>query len=181
MNRNPTMVTAVTFVAGMLAAGGLVFAQSASTGHDVVMRVQGVSMLTLNNDSPLALTVRAPAGSAAPATGATDASKRLFYTVVAEAGRNRKIRVRLEGAAPRGTELRVQAIPATPGIGRPAAESITLSGAEQTLMSEIGSCATGRSQGDGVALRYSLVPVDPSRLVADSMAFGRVVYTIADD
>ena len=158
------------------------FAQSKdSATQTVIMQVAEFSVLDITG-SPSKLTVYHPGmGGLDPLSGSDD-STFARYTVIAQESRTRSISVNwgLSDSAPPGCSLWLEAFPSgrtNEGQGR----SLKLSSFPQTLIENIGSCATGIAASSGARLKYSLRVDDVTRLSSGSTSSAVIVLTISDE
>jgi len=114
------------------------------------------------NGAPVNLTLVAPvAGSSLPIV--SNSNMYLRISSIVPGNTKRKVSVRISsGAVPAGTRLTLGTAASTSssGAGKRGVVSptITLSGAEQTIISDIGSCYTGTGYTDGYRLTYTWGP-----------------------
>ena len=160
-------------------AGARGFAQAKTASHQVSFSVVGMTSLSLNDSSPIALNLYVPTDGGFP-QGETDTSKGLKYTVLNPPGSNSRIQVSMIGTMPKGTALRVEAIGGRPELGAAVPGGVAISNREQDLITDIPSCYTGRFAPDGVALRYSFVAVEPSEIEVGAGTEVTIRYTISD-
>jgi hypothetical protein len=158
---------------------GIVFAAD-SGSHNVIMQVLNVCKINLNSTATITLTTIAPVNGGDPVTGQTDNTKLLQYTSLVPAAQTRRITANWGGAdaAPAGTSLLLQATSVPAGCGTAAAQ-ITLSAAAQSIVTAIGSCATGVGV-NGAALTYSFNIVNVNNLVVGASSTVTVTLTLTD-
>ena len=165
-------------LAGLVLVAALAAAEGGSASHQVVMRVLGVSGIALNDTSPILLNLRVPQEGGGVPVGDTDSSKRLWYSSPAAPGETRCIQAHLEGSAPAGADLRVEAVSVQTGAGQAVNGGIVLSAVARDIVTGIPTVFTGRGAGSGAQLRYTLQAADPSRLRIGESATATVVYTL---
>ena len=149
---------------------GSAFAATDTASHDVTITVSEVVLLELNDSTGISLSTTSPgAGSAGlSVTGETDSTKRLYYTSLVSSGTTRTITAEIDSAITLpGLALQLSSTAAggTEGSG---AGAVTLSTTPQTIVSNIGSCATGNTASDGANLTYTLVVTDENALQVDA-------------
>jgi hypothetical protein len=160
------------------------FAASDTATHDVTMNVNEVVLIDLNDTGTLTLNTVAPANGGEDVTGETDnTSKLLQYTSLVAAGTTRNIQVSwsgaLDGACPAGTHLEAEANSAPAGCGSVVGGGVTVSGVDQNIITNIGSCATGTG-ANGAVMEYRLVVDTVSSLVVGDTTSVRLVFTLTD-
>jgi len=153
-------------IGGLLVAGAVgVFAQTADDSHDITVAIAGVATLELNDTSTITLSTSAPAAGSAgdPVAGDTDATKRLYYTLLTSAAQS--IQASISAAAPAGTSIDLVASNVLAANGTAVGGGITLSGTDQDIITGITSTATTRVLANVPLLTYTLQVDDPSLLV----------------
>ena len=175
----------VLLVAALIAVGAVgAFAASDSASHDIVLNVQEIAVIGLNDGSPITLSTSntiVPGADPSSAGDDVNASKLLQYTSVVQRGTTRSISVALgTTGVPSGTELTVEAtsMPSAANVGTATGE-VVLSAAAGTLITGIGSTATGAG-ASGVELTYRYRITDVSAIATDDDATVTVVYTLTD-
>ena len=177
MRRLVTIILSILWsVMFIFVASGL----SDSTSHDVILQVNEIALIDLNNAGSITLTTNAPALGGEDPAGDTDASKLLQYTSLVAAGLTRNITVEWGAAdsAPAGTSLDVEAtsVPVNCGTGGVLR---TISNVAQTIITNIGSCATGTG-ANGSELTYTFNVDTVSSLVVGSSSTVTVTFTLTD-
>lgn len=169
-------------LAVLLVLGGLgAFAQTDS--HPVTINVVAIAVIDLNDDGNITFNTSAPAnpgedpGPTALAP-ATDATKRLWYTVCTAAANYRITVARGAVAPPTGTTLAVEATSAEGGSR--VVGGVTITAGAQDIVTGIDSIATGRTGGDGTALEYRFWVDTPTALNAGDTAIVTVTYTLTN-
>jgi hypothetical protein len=158
---------------------GIVFADD-STAHDVILNVNEVCLIDLNSTATITLNTVAPAAGGMDPTGETDATKLLQYTSLVPSGQSRNITANWGGtdSAPAGTSLRLEVTSVPAGCGTAGAQ-ITMSDTAQSIVTAIGSCATGIG-ANGAALLYTFSVDDVSQLVVGASETVTVTLTLTD-
>jgi len=161
------LVLAVVLV--LVAAGA--FAQT--TAHTVTITIAKVGVIGLNDTTDITFTTSAPVlpGDPVQVTPASDASKRLYYTCVNDAGKTRHITVGSDIAIPAGTSLTVTPVTAG-GAGTAVGAPVPIGTVAADLVTAIGSVATGRVAGtSGTGLTYNFA-------LTGAAAVGTTVVTV---
>jgi hypothetical protein len=160
---------------------GVAAADTDSDSHDVLMNVNEIAVMELNDSSQISLTVVPPTLGGDPPVDDSDNSKLLHYTSVVASGNTRTITAEWgpADAAPAGTSLKLEAtgVPANCGS---AAGQIDVSNSATTIISGIGSCATGRG-ANGAELTYTLSVDDAAQLVAGDSQTATITLTLTED
>jgi len=170
----------VVVIAGMFLLGlsGIGMAQTGSDNHTVTIVINEIAEINVTTAS-ITLTVTAPGTPGADPQGDTDNTTYLQYTSTVASGQTRTIDAKLDAAMLSGLSLAVQA---TPGSGEgTSAGSVTLSTTDQSVITSIGSCATGTGGTDGAQVTYTLSVTDPTQLTINAGANYTVTYTLTDD
>ena len=156
-----------------------VFALSDTASHTVTMQVNEIALIDLNDITAITLTTNAPTNGGEAVTGDTDGSKLLQYTSLVAAGLTRNITVQADLAtpAPAGTSLKLAAV--VPGGCGTAAPQVTITNAAQSLITAIGSCATGTG-ASGAALTYTFSVDTVALLVVGATTSPTITFTLAD-
>ena len=172
------LLTAVLllWLAGMETA----FSASDTASHSVTMIVNEIALIGLNNTAPITLEMGTSTSTGEAPRDVTDNGKLLQYTSLVPDGATRSI-IAAWGAsdvAPAGTSLKLQStsVPADCGT---AASQITISGTAQSIITNIGSCATGVGV-NGAELTYTLSVDDFTQLTASDSKTVTITYTLID-
>jgi len=169
------VVLVVSFCVVGLTGVGL--AQTAN--HNVTITIGDIGVIGLNNTTAVALSITAPGTPGADPTGSSDNGKRLQYTSTVN-GTQRTVTAVLDAGAPNGTQLTLEAQSVPAGAGTSGGIK-TLSTSAETIISAIGSCATGTG-ANGAILNYVLSVSDVSQLAHNGAgATVTVTFTISDD
>jgi hypothetical protein len=171
-------VLVLTIMVLMIGSVG-VFALSDTASHVVTMQVNEIALIDLNDTGAITLTTTAPAAGGDAVTGDSDATKLLQYTSLVATGLTRTITVQADLAipAPAGTSLKLAAV--VPGGCGTAAAQVTITNAAQSLITAIGSCATGTG-ASGAALTYTFSVDTVSSLVVGATTSPTITFTLAD-
>jgi len=158
-------------------------AGTAEASHSITLNVNEIAVMGLNDTGSITLETGStvdPGANPTTIAAATNSDKYLKYTSIVNDGATRSITVALSTGVPAGTQLTVQAADAgTTGDGTPVGSAVTLSTTDQNLITGIGSCATGTT--NGADLTYSYTITDVTLLEEDSDATITVTYTLTDD
>ena len=163
----------------MISFGSLAFALSDTAAHDVTMQVTEIALLGLNNATAITLTTDSLTINAGEnPIGDTDTSKLLQYTSLVPSTTSRNISVQWGGtdAAPAGTSLKLEA---TSAPGGASAGQVTLSSVGQSLITGIGSIATGTG-ANGAALTFTFSVDTVGSLVVGDNQTVTITYTLTD-
>ena len=168
------LVTALSLLALSL------FAANDVATHSVTMNVNEVVLVDLNDATTIVLSTIAPANGGELPTGSTDSTKLLQYTSLVASGLTRTLTVQWGGAdaAPAGTSLKLEATSVPAGCGTAAAQ-VTISPTGQSLITGIGSCATGTG-ASGAALDFTFSIDDVNSLVVGESKTVTLTYTLTD-
>ena len=165
---------------GFLLAAGIVFSGQDTVRQTVALRVSAFGSLSVSGNPHLILGLDAAPGALSETE---DSSSILSYTSTVGPGQHRSISAQMgeTDSAPAGCALSLRA---SPGQGRTAGRSagdVVLGAAPQTIVTDIGSCATDLDgpQG-GAVLRYRLSVVLPTALIAGESRSVTVTFTIMD-
>ena len=156
------------------------FGLNDSTSHDINLEVNEIVAIDLNNTSTLTLSTIAPVNGGEPITGSTDNSKLLQYTSLVSAGTTRNITANLGlgDTVPAGTSLSLEATNVPANCGSSSGQ-ITLSSIAQSIISNIGSCATGIGI-NGAELTYILQVDDMLSLIVGDNQTVTITFTLTD-
>jgi len=131
--------------------------------------------------NPGNLEVQAPASGGETPDNPFDDSTYAVYTSVVGSGQARQITAEwgATDSAPSGTSLKLE-VTELAGVNEgSAAAEITMSDTPQSIITGIGSCATGTGIG-GAKLKYTLSVDDVTQLVAGSSESVTITLTLAD-
>ncbi len=164
----------------LIGLGSLAFALTSTDSHDVTMQVTEIALLGLNDTTSVTLTTIQPGGAGLNPTGSSDSSKKLHYTSLVPSGQTRNITVQWGGtdAAPAGTSLSLEAV-SVPANSGTATGPVIMSNTGQSLVSNIGSCATGIGV-NGTALTYTFNIDTPSSLLVGDNKTVTITFTLTD-
>lgn len=160
----------------------LASAQTDTASHTVTMTVNAIAVLDITGGN-INLIIEAPGTGGQTPSNDTDTTCRLQYTTTVASSLTRTITVAWGGsdAAPAGTSLRVQVAPSGQTNEGSTAGQRTISSSAQTVITGIGSCATGTSGSSGALLTYTLSVDTMTSLVAGESQSATVTYTLTDD
>lgn len=199
LKQNHTTMKKVTFTLVLslcaFAASSKLNAQDTNTdNHTIAITIPEVALVDIepaaNKNITLGFTAPTEAGLPVVTSG-TDNTLWLNYSSIKSAtDATRNVSVRLDALVP-GIDIRVTAATATGAgggtLGVPSAQ-LTLSAADQTLISGIGSAYTGDGANNGHNLTYDLAPGTGTGTVAayadleaTTTAVATVTYTISDN
>lgn len=158
--------------------------------HPLSLTMPQISLITIMpNNSAITLALGIPTSPGEKpldnVSEARDSSKWLNYTCSTRGRRSRRrVDVQItQGAIPSGLKISVKAEAIRPHgsgqRGRPT-QTIWLSSASQTLVTDIGNCHTGRGAQRGHRLVYQLKLDDFNTLDAEPSTSITVTYTISD-
>ena len=179
--KTPTSKTrAALLYCALFCVGGALFAEENSVSHGVTLKVTGTYLVTLEEASPLSLSLRGPGADGGTVSTGASALRRLYYTLLSPGGNSRKLTANLgaQEAVPAGTAILLAALRVPAGCGRAGAR-FSLDGAGRSLLTDIGNGATGFGEG-GIELMYDLVIVDPSRLAPGKTETVSIILTLTD-
>lgn len=140
------------------------FSQNNIARHQVGIEIPEVALLALvsENQHDIQLNMSSPteAGNAINASGAENKSIWINYSsVIKEAEHNRKVVAMVQGEIPDGMQLMVEASNATGSgngkFGEPAGR-VELTNRPVDVITNIGSCYTGKGINNGHILSYKL-------------------------
>jgi hypothetical protein len=160
---------------------GLAFA-SATTAQTVTMQIASISVLGTTGN-PTTLVASAPAqGGATPANPTTNTTYAEYTSTVAT-GITRRLQANWStaDAAPARCSLLLAATPATGTNQGTSAGHITMSSTATTIVTGIGSCATGTGATNGAQLAYTLSINTMTSLVAGDNHTVTVTLTLTDN
>lgn len=155
---------------------------------DVDITLPEVALVDIEpNTGSITLAIQAPSEAGNPPAASSNTSKWINYTsAIAPTTSSRAIQVQItNGSVPAGLNLRVLAYADAGGGGGTMGTSsgqVTLTGAPNTIVSNIQGCYTGDGSGNGHQLMYSIVVTDYSLLdYTGSGGTVEVTYTIIDN
>lgn len=162
-----------------LVFGGGLYAQDTAT-QSVSMKVNEIVVLDVTGD-PAQLIITAPTLGGDDPQDASDATTYAQYTSVVASEATRSLTVEWGGgdAAPAGTSLLLTVTPQD-GKGITAGQK-TVSSTAETVVTGIGSCATGRGASTGAELGYVLQMDTVTSLVAGETTGATITLTLTDD
>jgi hypothetical protein len=148
----------------------------------VQMDAREIVLIGFNNTTTFTLTLTAPAVGGATPVGSTNTAKRLRYTSCVPPSTTRQVQVSfLPGdQAPAGTSLTVLVTNVPANCGTANAVATTIGAAAQSIITGIGSCATGTAGASTPRLNYSFNAVNVSQIVSSTSVTVTVVYTLTD-
>ena len=165
----------------LLAGVGFLSALSDTANtHDVTMNIVEIALIDLNDTGLVTLAISAPALGGQDPVGDSDNSKLLQYTIVVSGATTRNVTINWGGAdsAPAGTSLLAEATSVPVGCGTAGAQ-VTVGVGAQSIITGIGSCATGTG-GSGAQITYTFSVDTVSSLdVADDQTV-TITYTLTD-
>lgn len=165
--------------------------QTNSATHKIDMEIPEVALLALVSDdaSNLNFESNSPVEAGAPVDFSDVYQNNIwinYSSINRDKNHSRKIVALLQGEVPQGIRLLVEASEASgTGNGRLGLSSgtVALSGQPTEIISNIGSCYTGKGANNGHLLRYKLEFDDSSNShsqVAQAGTSLSVVYTLTD-
>lgn len=185
----------VILILAVLATSARFSAQDTNTdNHTITISVPEVALVDIEpaatKNITLGFTAPTEAGNPVVANTANNTLWLNYSSIKSVADPTRNVSVRLNALVP-GIDIRVTAAAATGAgggtLGVPAAQ-LTLSAADQTLISGIGSAYTGNGANNGHNLTYSLAPGSGpggvaayADLQATATTVATVTYTISDN
>jgi len=145
------------------------------------MTVAEVCVLSISGN-PGELIVAPPQSGGELPLDAVDENTFIRYSSTVAASQTRQITVKWgpSDSAPAGCLLNLKAQPSGKTNEGSGSGEITLSDAHQTLVSGIGSCATGTGGSDGARLIYRLAVDDEALLVQGETKTATVLFTLTD-
>ncbi len=184
---------ALSFAAFTISTG--LNAQDTNTdNHTITISVPEVALVDIEpaatKNITLGFTAPTEAGNPIVANAANNTLWLNYSSIKSVADPTRNVSVKLNAVIP-GIDIRVTAAAATGAgggtLGTPAAQ-LTLSAADQTIISGIGSAYTGNGANNGHNLTYSLAPGSGpggvavyADLQATATTVATVTYTISDN
>jgi hypothetical protein len=164
-----------------IVSGGVLFAQDAAT-QSVSMQVNEIVVIDVTGD-PAQLVITAPTLGGDDPQDATDSSTYAQYTSVVASGLSRSLTVEwgASDSAPAGTSLLLTVTPQAGGNRGTTAGQKTISSSAETVVTGIGSCATGRGAGTGAQLAYLLQVDTVTSLEAGDSSSATITLTLTDD
>jgi hypothetical protein len=184
---------ALSIVAAAISAN--LSAQDTNTdNHTVTISVPEVALVDIepaaNKNITLGFTAPTEAGLPVTPTGTNNTLWLNYSSIKSVADATRNVSVKVNAIIP-GIDIRVTAAAATGAgggtLGTPSAQ-LTLSAADQTIISGIGSAYTGDGANNGHNLTYALAPgsgpgtvASYADLEATATAVATVTYTISDN
>ena len=167
------------------------FAQNSSADHKTNINIPSVALLALQSDgnTTLNLSATAPniAGNHIEIKRNTNSNIWINYSSVIRPGQKRTITATVVGEIPKGVQLKLQTSECMGKgegqLGVPV-QSAPLSNQPTEVISDIGSCYTGKGAKNGHLLSYQLELDDQtdlySQLSANSASVS-IVYTLTDN
>lgn len=182
----------IGFILLFVAFAGKLFSQNNEASHQIVIEVKEIAVLALSSNNPNNVTFQPftnqEAGSSLIFKGEqTNNSIWLNYSSIKQSEMHRRtVTAYIQGEVPDGLNLIVTAMPAQGSGNGKLGESVgtTLLGDQPTeVITDIGSCYTGKGASNGHNLVYNL-EVDESLLTysnlkQEDLTFN-VVYTLSD-
>lgn len=155
-------------------------------GDNVILEVRGFALIETNYAPiSLSLTASTPGGIVEPSSNSN-----LFVKIssITSFWRSRKITAMIfNGLVPNGTILTLISAPCTTtnsggDLGVPVATPITLGGADQKLVGQIGSCYTGTGYNDGYRMTFTWAPDATTNysLIETTTTSVTIVFTLSE-
>ncbi len=170
----------------------LVIAQSNSANHKLAVEIQEVALIGLivNEGEPIQLNTLSPteAGNAVNFSPAVQTNKVWinYSSIVKNINHKRKVVAMVEGEIPEGVTIAVEASEAEGTgkgkLGHPAG-LVFLSGEPKEVISDIGSCFTGKGARNGHSLSYLLTfdnTLKNMEKISKTSSGIHVIYTLTD-
>lgn len=166
------------------------YSQSNSTNHKINIEIPEVALLGLVTkcaaDNNLNSALPTEAGSSINTTDAENSSIWINYSSIISADNKRKVIAMVQGELPKGIQLKVQASKFSGSgkgkLGAPVGV-VTLSNEPLDVITDIGSCYTGKGVNNGHYLTYKL-EMDESTvdyvLLSNEQTSVNVIYTLTD-
>lgn len=170
--------SAIVFVSLFL-IGGWILADDTAT-QSFRLSVLDICVLGVTGN-PSELVIQAPGAGGVTPDNPTDDSTYVVYTSIVGSGQNRIITAQWgeSDAAPAGCSLRLE-VTEIGGLNEgSAAGEVTMSSTPGTIISSIGSCATGVGAG-GAKLKYTLSVDTLTSLVAGEQKDVTITLTMTD-
>jgi hypothetical protein len=147
----------------------------------VVMQVSEICLVSVTG-SPQRLVITGDVSAGNVPKTVKDETTHVQYTSTVSRGGRRSLTVRWnnQDAAPTGCVLVLEALPSGNQNEGMSAGKVELSSLPKTLISNIGSCVTGRGASSGALLVYSLAVKDVTRLRAGENKTATVTFTLTD-
>ena len=173
------LMAIATALGTVFIAGTVMAAESGAVTQTMDLNVNEIAVIKVSMVTVPTFTITAPAtGGLAPVDDSDDTTY-AQYTSVVGAGKTRTITAQMSAAATVGTQLMLTAtVPV--GKGVTGGEQILTDSTPQTIVTGIGSCATGSGATDGVKLTYSLEVTDVTALVAGEQKTPEITLTLTD-
>ena len=149
--------------------------------QQVTMQVSEICLVGVSGN-PQKLVIAGSENGGVDPLPSTDESTYVQYTSTVAAGVTRTLSIRWGDVdlAPAGCSLKLQAIPAGGANQGVSTGELTLSSSPQTLITNIGSCATGTGSMQGARLIYNLVVDDETQLIAGEAKSVTITLTLTD-
>lgn len=166
-------------------------AQKNTVQHQVAVEIPEVALLGLvaeeNNSVQLNLSSPTEAGNAITAAGAENSSIWLNYSsIIKSKNQKRKVVAVVQGELPHGMQLQVEAAEISGNgngsFGRPNG-TVRLSSQPTDVITNIGSCYTGKGLSNGHLLTYKLLYNETDESYAEltnNQATVNIIYTLTD-
>ncbi|UHO38645.1 hypothetical protein H5J24_00060 [Chryseobacterium capnotolerans] len=192
MNKLKLTVAMSLFTAAI--SGNLRAQDSNTDSHTITISVPDVALVDIEpaatKNITLGFTAPTEAGNAIVPSAANNTLWLNYSTIKSDAKPSRSVTVKLNAVIP-GIDVQVTAASATGagggGVGTTAG-LLTLSGADQTLISGIGSAYTGNGANNGHNLTYALAAgsgpggvANYSDLTVKASTMATVTYTLVDN
>ncbi|WP_294302206.1 hypothetical protein [uncultured Chryseobacterium sp.] len=187
-------ITLAFSFSALTASAGLNAQDTNTDNHTITISVPEVALVDIEpaatKNITLGFTAPTEAGNPLVANAANNTLWLNYSSIKSVADPTRNVSVKLNAVIP-GVDIRVTAAAATGAgggtLGTPAAQ-LTLSAADQTIISGIGSAYTGNGANNGHNLTYSLAPGSGpggvavyADLQATATTVATVTYTISDN
>lgn len=181
--------TLVQFTLVGIALFNLAFAQdNSSANHDINVTIPTVALIDIEAPTTttinLGFTAPTEAGLALTSTGSNNTLWLNYSSIKESANHKRTISVKLSAAPIPGVDITLLAgVASSDGAGDKGEPNpiLTLTAADQPLITNIGSAYTGDGEAKGHNLTYNLIAntIDFANLIVGSTT-ANVIYTIAD-
>ncbi|WP_304511435.1 hypothetical protein [Desulfobacula sp.] len=175
-----TLMAIVAALGMVFMAGPVMAAESDTATQSTNLTVDEIAVIDVTGGGSVpALNITAPATGGLAPQDASDATTYAQYTSVVADSVTRSITAQMSVAAPAGTQLTLTATPAS-GMGTTGGEKILNHTTAETIVTAIGSCATGTGATYGSLLTYSLDVTDVTALVAGANATPTITFTLTE-
>ncbi len=153
------------------------------TQATVALRMRVAPFAVLNVVGAENLRFRVLKGQEKAPGGFSSENTYLHYTSTVRKGRQRSITAQLDAGSqiPNGTHLELQALPSGRLHEGISSGAIVASATARTVISAIGSCATGTDKKDGAQVILSLVLDSTSPILREQPRNISLTYTITDE